>query len=157
MFCNRAGVEVFLRYSPQVRVLEDPHYSLDAVHRDALLETAETCRRTRREAKTHCSTSNRTSSESQFTRLCTEEEEEEKQVVVVEEEEEEEEEKQVVVVEEEEEEEEAAVVRPVSLRHRGASLIRLSSPQQTDVKRLVRSLVRLTFTRLLSSLLIISK
>lgn len=49
MFCDRADVEVFLRYSPQVRVLEDPHYSLDAVHRDALLETAETCRRTRRE------------------------------------------------------------------------------------------------------------
>lgn len=37
------------RYLPHVWVLKDPHYSLDTVHCDALLETAETCRRTKRE------------------------------------------------------------------------------------------------------------
>lgn len=43
-------LEVFLKgYLPHVWILKDPHYSLDSVHCDALLETAETCRRTKRE------------------------------------------------------------------------------------------------------------
>lgn len=36
--------EGFLRHLPHVWILEDPHDPLDAVHRDALLETVETCK-----------------------------------------------------------------------------------------------------------------
>lgn len=54
IFCRvptrrREAAEVFLKYLPHVWILKDPHYSLDPVHGDALLKTAETCRRTKRE------------------------------------------------------------------------------------------------------------
>lgn len=43
------GANTKKEYLPHVWILKDPHYSLDAVHCDALLKTAETCRRTERE------------------------------------------------------------------------------------------------------------